>query len=128
VVLVSTKGPGHFAVLEGLLRDALAALGQDSGHPFDWADRFTVRSGEGPLAGTFSKVEVHVLELDLVVPTLEPVGAYLRAVGALVADSAHGTAGWSDVITRAEAQAALLISAAGAFRDHIAVGVFVCRP
>lgn len=94
-----------------------------AGHPYsgpyvDPSRRFCL-DDDAPLRAVFDCAEAHIWVRETVVPTADPVVAFVASM----ADSPA----WAAVVQRAEQLVDAVIAHTGAFTVTSEVGIFVCR-
>jgi SAM-dependent methyltransferase len=121
VALVVTNGADHLSRFRDLRRQG---IGADPGLIFD---RFTLELAEPLLRRHFEEVTVHHRRGTLVVPTVEPVLAYVDSARDLFEPGLPPGTTWDRVRATVEAHVAAEIAEHGAFRCPVHSGTLVCR-
>ncbi len=126
VLLASTNGLADKKEIGDLLSAALSDL---TGSPEQWPaadDRFSL--DDGPLlAACFDEVTVDVFERETVVPTAEPVVAFVDSFQGLTQRSLPGGVDWRGLMARVEARVRDEVARTGAWRMANQIGLFTCR-
>lgn len=121
VALVVTNGADHLSRFRDLRRQG---IGADPGLIFD---RFTLEKAEPLLRRHFDDVTVHHRFGNLVVPTVEPVLAYVDSARDVFEPGLPPGMTWEQVLDTVEADVAAEIAEHGAFRCPVHSGTLVCR-
>ena len=125
-VLASTNGPAHLAEVDDLLR---AAVSSQLGHPVAAmpALSFTTQTGAAVLGRAFSSVTLRTLDVPLLIPSAQPVIAYVASLRepslAWIGEPLDFDAVLDDIAVRVDQ----VIQAEGSFRATTHMGVFICR-
>jgi SAM-dependent methyltransferase len=124
VALVLTNSRRHFAELDDLLVECVAAATGVERAPVRTFVTFTLENGEPELAEQFPSIELRTFTSELVVDEIGPVLDYARSMGAFMADDPGQL---NFVLRELERRVAAIIAAEGAFRVTTESGCFVCR-
>jgi SAM-dependent methyltransferase len=125
-LLASTNGLADKQEIGELLSAALTDL---TGAPQEWPaadDRFSL--DDGPLLeASFDEVTVEVFDRETVVPTAEPVVAFVDSFEGLSQRSLPAGVDWPALMARVEARVRAEVARAGAWRMANQIGLFTCR-
>jgi ubiquinone/menaquinone biosynthesis C-methylase UbiE len=124
VALVLTNSRRHFAELDDLLVECVAATTDVPRPPVRTFITFTLENGESELSQEFSSIELRTFTSELVVDEIAPVLDYARSMGAFMADDSDRL---DQMMRELERRVAKVIADEGAFRVTTESGCFVCR-